>query len=98
MNNPLRTFIDLTNTSIGDAITDILLVEYTLAWLNWSFINWFSMYDDLPSKQLKVTVAKRDLIQVTWDERRVTSPIELQVNLTILLSRSSLITLISSFK
>ncbi|CAH8675003.1 unnamed protein product [Schistosoma rodhaini] len=79
VNNPLRTFIDLTNTSIGDAITDILLVEYTLAWLNWSFVNWFSMYDDLPSKQLKVTVANRDLIKVTWDERRVTSPIELQI-------------------
>ncbi|CAH8586197.1 unnamed protein product [Schistosoma turkestanicum] len=78
VNNPLRTFIDLTNTSIGDAITDILLVEYTLAWLNWSFNNWFSMYEDLPSKQLKVTIAKRDLIQVTWDERRITSPIELQ--------------------
>ncbi|TNN07508.1 Phosphoacetylglucosamine mutase isoform 1 [Schistosoma japonicum] len=79
VNNPLRTFVDLTNTAIGDAVTDILLVEYTLAWLNWSFMNWFSMYEDLPSKQLKVTVVKRDIIQVTWDERRVTSPVQLQV-------------------
>nr|AAW25604.1 SJCHGC03861 protein [Schistosoma japonicum] len=42
-------------------------------------MNWFSMYEDLPSKQLKVTVVKRDIIQVTWDERRVTSPVQLQV-------------------
>nr|CAH8870396.1 unnamed protein product [Trichobilharzia regenti] len=79
VNNPLRTFVDLTNTSIGDAIADILLVEYTLAWLNWSLVNWFAMYKDLPSKQLKVTVAKRDAIKVTWDEKSITNPVELQV-------------------
>lgn len=39
---------------------------------------WFGMYTDLPSKQVKVPVADKDAIKCSADEMVVVSPAELQ--------------------
>jgi phosphoacetylglucosamine mutase len=46
--------------------------------LGMSFEDWFRMYTDLPSKQIKVPVANKDRIKCSADEMVVVSPAELQ--------------------
>lgn len=68
----------LINQAIGDAISDALFVEAVLALKGWSVQQWDAMYADLPSRQLKLPVADRAVITTTEDETAVTSPDELQ--------------------
>ncbi|TGZ52499.1 hypothetical protein CRM22_010611 [Opisthorchis felineus] len=76
--HPLAVFIGLTNTTVGDAITDILLVEFVLSWHGWSLKQWHDMYTELASRQIKVSVSQPSSIQTTDAERRVCSPLALQ--------------------
>lgn len=45
----------LINQAVGDALSGLLLVEAILQYKGWSFQNWCELYNDLPSKQLKVS-------------------------------------------
>lgn len=56
--------IDLTNETVGDAISDMLLVETVLHSRGWDLNDWLSTYTDLPNRQLKVTVQVIIKIQV----------------------------------
>ena len=79
--DPLRVFVSLVNTAVGDALTDLLLVEYVLAIKGFSLEQWFDLYQDLPSRQLKVVVADRSVIRTIDADRRCTHPAGLQVRL-----------------
>eukprot|EP00455_Lapot_gusevi_P026387 TRINITY_DN2783_c0_g2_i4.p1 TRINITY_DN2783_c0_g2~~TRINITY_DN2783_c0_g2_i4.p1 ORF type:complete len:392 (+),score=73.28 TRINITY_DN2783_c0_g2_i4:29-1177(+) len=68
----------LANQAVGDAISDILLIESALSFQNWSLHEWNQLYTDLPSVQLKVRVANRAVIQTTNAERECVSPAGLQ--------------------
>jgi phosphoacetylglucosamine mutase len=46
----------LFNQVVGDALSDLLLVEAILRYKGWSFQNWCEIYNDLPSRQLKVKI------------------------------------------
>lgn len=46
----------LINQTVGDAVSDMLLVEAILAAKGWSEKEWDSTYRDLPSRQRKVVV------------------------------------------
>lgn len=50
------TLIDIINEAVGDAISDMLLVETILHDKGWDIKQWESCYVDLPNKLLKVTV------------------------------------------
>lgn len=50
------TLIDIINETVGDAISDMLLVETILHARGWDIAQWESCYTDLPNKLLKVTV------------------------------------------
>ncbi|KAL5966023.1 Phosphoacetylglucosamine mutase [Taenia solium] len=76
--DPLRLFVSLLNTAVGDALTDLLLVEYVLASRGLSLAQWFDLYHDLPSRQLKVKIADRTVIQTTDADRKATHPLGLQ--------------------
>ncbi|KAH9281478.1 Phosphoacetylglucosamine mutase [Echinococcus granulosus] len=76
--DPLRLFVSLVNTAVGDALTDLLLVEYVLAARGLSLDQWFALYHDLPSRQLKVSIADRTVIQTTDADRKATHPPGLQ--------------------
>lgn len=52
----LLTLIDVINETVGDAISDMLLVETILHAKGWNISDWESCYTDLPNRLLKVTV------------------------------------------
>ena len=52
----LSAFSDLINQTVGDALSDMLMVEAILAFSDQTFSEWNSAYTDLPSRQKKVKV------------------------------------------
>lgn len=77
--DPLALFMSLVNTAVGDAVTDMLLVEYILAARGHTLQQWFDCYHDLPSRQLKVVIKDRNVIKTTDADRKVAHPSVLQV-------------------
>lgn len=74
----LKHIKDCINQTVGDALSDMLVVELILASKQISVAEWNSMYTDLPCRQLKVCVQDRNVIKTTDAERRVSEPAELQ--------------------
>jgi phosphoacetylglucosamine mutase len=68
----------LVNQAIGDALSDVLLVEAVLALRGWGVADWDAIYADLPSRQAKLAVRDRTAVTVTADETRVVAPSPLQ--------------------
>lgn len=52
----LLTVIDVINETVGDAISDMLLVETILHAKGWNCQDWEASYTDLPNRQLKVII------------------------------------------
>ncbi|KJE94494.1 phosphoglucomutase [Capsaspora owczarzaki ATCC 30864] len=82
----LRNFVDVINVTVGDAISDLLMVEAILAFKHWSLDQWDAQYTDLPNKQLKVEVPNRALFQTTNAERELTSPAGMQAEINKLVA------------
>lgn len=76
----LRALTDLINQTVGDALSDMLLVEVILAQKQYSISNWLGTYTDLPNKITKLAVPDRNLFRVVTGsaERRLHTPIGLQ--------------------
>jgi len=72
--NTLRACANLINQAVGDALSDLLLVEVILAHKNWTCKEWEQTYKDLPNRQLKVEVLDRNMFQTTDAERKLESP------------------------
>ncbi|XP_075238329.1 phosphoglucomutase 3-like protein nst [Lycorma delicatula] len=70
----LRALIDLINETVGDAISDMLLVETVLHAKGWNIQDWKATYYDLPNRQLKVTVKDRNVVKTKDAERYCVSP------------------------
>jgi phosphoacetylglucosamine mutase len=51
--------MDVINQTVGDAISDLLVVETVLHARGWSIQDWEEAYTDLPNRQLKVVVKVR---------------------------------------
>ena len=50
----LLAFSELINQAVGDALSDMLLVEIVLAHRGWGAPEWDAAYEDLPNRLLKV--------------------------------------------
>jgi hypothetical protein len=50
----LVLLMDVINQTVGDALSDLLLVESVLHANGWSIAEWDAAYTDLPNRQLKV--------------------------------------------
>ncbi|XP_017883670.1 phosphoacetylglucosamine mutase [Ceratina calcarata] len=74
----LLNIIDVINQTVGDALSDMLLVETILHAKGWSIIEWKKMYKDLPNKQLKVKVSDKNVITTTNAETQCLTPEGLQ--------------------
>ena len=72
---------DLINQTVGDATSDMLLVEVVLAHKSYSGVEWDSLYVDLPNRLVKVKVANRNVFKTEDAERRLTSPPMLQAKI-----------------
>lgn len=70
--------IDVINETVGDAISDMLLVEAILLDSGWDVRDWFNTYVDLPNLQKKISVADRSVITTTDAERKCVTPEGLQ--------------------
>uniref|UniRef100_A0A8C5Q3A3 Phosphoacetylglucosamine mutase n=1 Tax=Leptobrachium leishanense TaxID=445787 RepID=A0A8C5Q3A3_9ANUR len=74
----LESTIDLINQTVGDAISDMLVIEAILYLKGLTVQKWDEIYTDLPNRQFKVTVADRRVIETTDAERRTVKPPGLQ--------------------
>ncbi|KAL0109949.1 hypothetical protein PUN28_013532 [Cardiocondyla obscurior] len=83
----LRDVIDLINETVGDALSDMLLVETILHAKGWNIIEWQKSYNDLPNKQLKVRVKDRNVITTTNAERYCLTPVGLQNKIDEIVSK-----------
>ncbi|GLV34248.1 nesthocker [Carabus blaptoides fortunei] len=83
----LLTLIDVINETVGDAISDMLLVESILHARGWGCKQWEECYSDLPNRQLKVTVKDRNVIKTTNAERTCVEPEGLQAAIDTLVAR-----------
>ncbi|KAL5519088.1 hypothetical protein ACEPAH_771 [Sanghuangporus vaninii] len=76
--NHLKNLIDLINQTVGDALSDMLLVEVVLAYKSFSGIEWDALYTDLPNRLVKVVVKDRSIFKTEDAERRLVAPAGLQ--------------------
>ncbi|KAL7424909.1 hypothetical protein Q5752_000596 [Cryptotrichosporon argae] len=74
----LLAFSELINQAVGDAISDMLLVEAVLAHRGWGAPEWDAGYEDLPNRLVKVEVPDRTMFVATDAERKLASPPGLQ--------------------
>ncbi|KPJ03163.1 Phosphoacetylglucosamine mutase [Papilio xuthus] len=82
----LLQYIEMTNETVGDALSDLFLVETALCARGQGARQWMQAYTDLPCRQLKVTVQDRNAISTTDAERVCTSPEGLQTRIEELVS------------
>lgn len=71
-------FSELINQTVGDALSDMLMVEAILALRGWGAPEWDGAYEDLPNRLVKVEVPDRNIFKTTDAERKLTSPEGLQ--------------------
>ncbi|KAI5285325.1 Phosphoacetylglucosamine Mutase [Ascosphaera aggregata] len=77
----LAALTDLINQAVGDALSDMLLVEVILAHKNWTLKEWVSTYTDLPSRLVRVEVPDRSVFRTYDAERKLESPAGLQAKI-----------------
>ncbi|XP_063972227.1 phosphoacetylglucosamine mutase [Diachasmimorpha longicaudata] len=83
----LKNLIDVVNQTVGDALSDMLVVEAILYARGWDITTWEKSYTDLPNRQLKVKVQDRNVVETTDAARTCTSPPGLQDKINELVAR-----------
>ncbi|XP_074437387.1 phosphoacetylglucosamine mutase isoform X1 [Larus michahellis] len=86
----LENMIDLINQTVGDAVSDMLVIEAILALKGLTVQQWDALYTDLPNRLLKVQVADRRVIDTTDAERRAVTPPGLQEKIDALVKEYKL--------
>ncbi|KIP11372.1 hypothetical protein PHLGIDRAFT_27867 [Phlebiopsis gigantea 11061_1 CR5-6] len=79
--NHLINLTQVINQTVGDALSDMLLVEVVLAHRSYSGVEWDSLYVDLPNRLVKVVVPDRSIFKTEDAERRLVSPSGLQARI-----------------
>ncbi|KAK5132187.1 hypothetical protein LTR08_009310 [Meristemomyces frigidus] len=72
----LKALTNLINQTVGDALSDLLLVEVVLAHKEWTVEDWLGTYTDMPNKLAKVYVNDRGNFRTIKGtaERQLESP------------------------
>lgn len=83
----LTNFAEVINQTVGDALSDMLMVETVLAHKSYSGEEWNSLYVDLPNRLVKVVVADRNVFKTEDAERRLVSPPGIQAKIDELVRR-----------
>jgi phosphoacetylglucosamine mutase len=74
----LANLIDVINQTVGDALSDMLLVEAVLAHKSYGPDAWDALYADLPNRLVKVVVKDRNVFTTEDAERKLVTPHGLQ--------------------
>lgn len=83
----LISLTQLINQTVGDALSDMLLVEVVLSHKSYSGVEWDSLYADLPNRLVKVVVKDRGAFKTEDAERRLTNPAGLQAKIDDIVRR-----------
>jgi phosphoacetylglucosamine mutase len=83
----LGALTELINQTVGDAISDLLLVETILLHRQWGPQEWDQAYTDLPNRLVKVIVADRNAFTTTDAERQLVTPANLQEKINALVAK-----------
>ncbi|KAI9644992.1 Phosphoacetylglucosamine Mutase [Ciborinia camelliae] len=83
----LRALTELINQTVGDALSDMLLVETILAHKSWTPKEWDLTYIDLPNRLVRVEVADRNLFKTTDAERKLVEPQGTQAQIDALVAK-----------
>ncbi|KAK6517135.1 Phosphoacetylglucosamine Mutase [Arthrobotrys conoides] len=83
----LKNITELINQTVGDALSDLLLVEVILAHKDWTPDLWDACYADLPNKLEKAEVEDRNVYKTTDAERKLTHPAGLQEQIDALVGK-----------
>lgn len=83
----LLSTIEVINETVGDAISDMFLVEIILQSNGWDVKEWYDTYVDLPNLQKKICVEDRNVITTTDAERKVVTPEGLQAEIDELVAK-----------
>lgn len=83
----LRSLIDLINQTVGDALSDLLMVEVILAHKRWGPKEWDGTYTDLPNRLARIEVSDRTLFKTTDAERRLVEPVGVQEKIDALVGK-----------
>ncbi|KAI9573001.1 phosphoacetylglucosamine mutase [Boletus coccyginus] len=84
----LKDVIDLINQTVGDALSDMLLVEVALYHMSYTVKAWDELYSDLPNRLVKVKVGDRNTFVTEDAERRLVRPLGLQAKIDQLVLRT----------
>ncbi|KAI7862012.1 hypothetical protein BDF14DRAFT_1861080 [Spinellus fusiger] len=74
----LKALTELINQTVGDAISDMLLVETILTNRQWGCEEWDQAYTDLTNRLIRVVVKDRYIFKTTNAERQLVEPVGLQ--------------------
>jgi phosphoacetylglucosamine mutase len=85
----MLNFIDLVNETVGDALSDMLVVETILCSKGWNLKDWLASYVDLPNMQVKVKVKDRNIFETTDAERICVKPDGLQIKINEVVKKYS---------
>lgn len=83
----LLSLADLINQTVGDAISDLLLVVAVLAHKSWGPSEWNLAYTDLPNRLVRVVVNNRFAFKTEDAERRLVEPQGLQAQINDLVKK-----------
>lgn len=84
----LKDVIEVINQTVGDALSDMLLVEVALYHMSYSVETWDTLYSDLPNRLVKVKVEDRNAFVTEDAERRLVRPLGLQAKIDQLVQRT----------
>jgi phosphoacetylglucosamine mutase len=70
----LKALSNLINQAVGDALSDMLMVEVILAHKQWGMREWLNTYVDLPNRLVRVEVKDRGIFKAVDAERKLESP------------------------
>jgi phosphoacetylglucosamine mutase len=83
----LRALSELINQTVGDALSDLLMVEAILAHKGWTAAQWNACYTDFPNRLMRVVVKDPSIYKTTDAERRLTEPMQVQQKIDALVSK-----------
>ncbi|KAL9098629.1 MAG: hypothetical protein Q9163_005748 [Psora crenata] len=83
----LKGLTQLINQTVGDALSDLLLVEVILAHKSWSVREWDLTYTDLPNRLVRVEVPDRSIFKAIDAERKLESPPGAQAQIDALVGK-----------
>ena len=85
----LRALTNLINQTVGDALSDMLLVEAVLAHKEWTVREWLATYTDKPNHIRKLVVPDRSLFKCApgTAEQKLASPQQAQALIDAIVSK-----------